>query len=129
MTRIAARSDLAPAAGGPYSPSVRIGAIVAGAGQVGMTPDGLIADGVRLQTRAAMANLLANLAASGASSDDVISVRVFLTDLAHFDEMNEAYAEFFTDPYPARTTIYVGLPTGMLIEIDALAVLLDTVSV
>ena len=49
--------------------------------------------------------------------------RVYLTDVAHFAEMNDAYREFFEESFPARTTVYVGLPEGLLVEIDALAVL------
>jgi 2-iminobutanoate/2-iminopropanoate deaminase len=122
MTRTAGRSELAPAPAGPYSPSARIGSLVAGAGQVGLTAEGALAEGVGPQTRQALSNLLASLGASGATSDDVISVRVFLTDTGQFDEMNAVYREFFTEPYPARTTVYVGLPDGLLVEIDALAV-------
>ena len=62
------------------------------------------------------------LEAGGASFDDVVMCRVYLTDTAHFGELNEAYGEFVTEPYPARTTVYVGLPAGLLVEIDALAV-------
>jgi len=96
---------------------------VAGSGQVGITADGTVLDGVGAQTRQAFTNLLAHLASAGASADDVISVRVFLTDVAHFDAMNDVYRGFFTDPYPARSTIYVDLPPGLLVEIDAMAVL------
>jgi enamine deaminase RidA (YjgF/YER057c/UK114 family) len=71
-----------------------------------------VGEGVGPQTTQALTNLLACLAACGATSEDVISVRVFLTEQGHFGEMNEAYREFFTDPYPARTTVYVGLPPG-----------------
>ena len=53
----------------------------------------------------------------------MISVRVFLTQVEHFAEMNEVYREYFTEPYPARSTIYVGLPPDLLVEIDALAVI------
>ena len=123
MSRIAGQSHLAPAPAGPYSPSARIGNIVAGAGQAGTDAAGVLADGVGPQTTQALANLLASLAANGASSADVISVRVFLTDPAQFDEMNAAYGPFFTEPYPARTTVFVELPPGLLVEIDALAVL------
>ena len=123
MTRIAGRSDLSPAPAGPYSPSARIGSIVAGSGQAGLTQAGDLVDGLGAQTRQAFTNLLESLAANGATSDDVISVRVFLTDPGQFGEMNEVYREFFTEPYPARTTVYVGLPAGLLVEIDALAVL------
>jgi enamine deaminase RidA (YjgF/YER057c/UK114 family) len=77
---------------------------------------------VGAQTRQAFVNLLAHLASAGATADDVISVRVFLTQVDHFAAMNEVYREFFNDPFPARSTIYVGLPPGLLVEIDALAV-------
>jgi 2-iminobutanoate/2-iminopropanoate deaminase len=69
------------------------------------------------------ASMLAVLAAGGVSVNDVVMFRIYLADTAHFAEMNAAYEKFLTDPYPARTTIYVGLPAGLLVEIDALAVL------
>jgi len=123
MSRIGSTAPGTPPPAGPYTPAVRIGSVVAGSGQVGITADGTVLDGVGAQTRQAFTNLLAHLASAGASADDVISVRVFLTDVAHFDAMNDVYREFFTDPYPARSTIYVGLPPGLLVEIDAMAVL------
>lgn len=123
MSRTAAHSPTAPSPAGPYSPSVRIGSIVAGAGQAGATSDGVLLEGVGPQTDQALTNLLASLAANGATADDVISVRVFLTDPGQFAEMNDAYRKHFAEPYPARTTVYVGLPPGILVEIDALAVI------
>ena len=123
MSRIGSTAPGTPPPAGPYTPAVRIGSVVAGSGQVGITADGTVLDGVGAQTRQAFTNLLAHLASAGASADDVISVRVFLTDVAHFDAMNDVYRGFFTDPYPARSTIYVGLPPGLLVEIDAMAVL------
>jgi 2-iminobutanoate/2-iminopropanoate deaminase len=125
MTRIASRAVDAPPPAGPYSSCVRIGDIVAAAGQAGFDATGALVDGIAAQTRQTLRNLLANLESGGATSNDVISVRVFLTDPSQFAVMNEAYAEFFDDPYPARTTVYVTLPPGMLVEIDALAVLPD----
>lgn len=123
MARQGSSAPGTPPPAGPYTPAVRIGSIVAGSGQVGITGEGVVLDGVGAQTRQAFTNLLAHLASAGASADDVISVRVFLTDVDHFDAMNEVYREFFTEPFPARSTIYVGLPPGFLVEIDAMAVL------
>ena len=57
-------------------------------------------------------NVLAVLAAGGAREQDIISVRVFLTDVSHFEEMNAVYETVFSEPRPARTTVYVGLPSG-----------------
>lgn len=122
MSRTEGRTDKAPKPSGPFSQSVRIGGVVAAAGQVGNTPDGTVLEGVGPQTRQALANIAAVLAASDAGMDDVISMRVFLTDVSHFGEMNAVYAEAFAEPYPTRTTVYVGLPEGLLVEIDALAV-------
>lgn len=121
--RVAGHTDRAPAPAGPYSQSVRRGPLVAAAGQVGKSTDGVFATGVAAQTRLALQHLLEVLAASGATERDILSVRVFLTDPAHFDEMNAVYAEVFTEPYPARTTVYVQLRGEMLVEVDAVAVL------
>jgi 2-iminobutanoate/2-iminopropanoate deaminase len=123
MTRIAGNPTSAAPSGGPYSPSVRIGAMVAVAGQCGYRPDRSLVEGLEAQTRLALENLRDALAASGGTLDDVLSVDVFLTDQDHFAGMNAVYADFFAEPYPARTTTYVGLRSGVLVEISALAVL------
>lgn len=117
-------SKAAPAPGGPYNHAIRRGPVLALAGQVGIDPEtgSLVEGGVAEQTRRALENLKAVLAEAGASFADVIMARVYLTDVAHFAEMNEVYAEVVGEPYPCRTTVYVGLPAGMLVEIDALAV-------
>jgi 2-iminobutanoate/2-iminopropanoate deaminase len=121
--RITATTGEAPHPAGPYSQSTRVGSIVQSAGQVGRRPDGTLVEGVAEQTRQALANMLAVLAASGAAETDIVSVRVFLTDTAHFADMNAAYAEVLSEPYPSRTTVYVGLNAGLLVEVDALAVI------
>jgi len=109
----------------PLSPGLRKGNILQVAGQIPADPaTGEIVGGtVAEQTAQSMRNVLAVLEAGGATIDDVVMFRIYLTDTAHFAEMNAAYEPFLTDPYPARTTIYVGLPAGLLVEIDALAVL------
>jgi 2-iminobutanoate/2-iminopropanoate deaminase len=123
MQRTAGLTDQVPPPAGPYSSSVRIGGIAVSAGHGGRSADGVLADGVAAQTRQTLDNVLASLAAVGATAADVAQVRVYLTDVAHFAEMNQAYRGYFEEPFPARTTVYVGLPAGMLVEIDALAVL------
>ncbi len=97
--------------------------MVFSAGQSGHTPDGQLALDVGAQTRQCLANVLAVLESAGATESDVVKVGVYLTDVAHFAAMNEVYATVFGSPYPARTTVYVGLPPGLLVEIDAVAVL------
>lgn len=124
MSRTEGRTAEAPAPAGPYSQSVRIGSTVAAAGQGGADPTTgeLVGPGVAEQSRQALANVAAVLAASGASLDDVIRVGVFLTDTDDFAAMNDVYRSVFSEPYPARTTVYVGLPDGMKVEVDAIAV-------
>ena len=109
----------------PLSPGIRKGNIVQVAGQVALDPatGELAGTTVAEQTRQVLANVEAVLQSAGATMDDVVMFRVYLTDTDHFTELNEIYAELVPQPFPARTTIYVGLPPGMLVEIDALAVL------
>jgi 2-iminobutanoate/2-iminopropanoate deaminase len=123
MSKFAGCTDEAPLPAGPYSQSVRIGNLVACAGQAGTRPDGTVTSGVAAQTRQALENIRATLSAAGASEADIAHVRVYLTDLHDFTEMNASYVKFFSEPYPARTTVYVGLPDGLRVEIDALAVI------
>ncbi|MFF1477659.1 RidA family protein [Streptomyces sp. NPDC058301] len=117
-----------------FSHGVRKGNILQVAGQVGFLPavEGrpptAAGPGLREQTLQTFANVRAILEEGGATWDDVMMMRVYLTDVAHFAEMNEIYDAYFEEqglkaPAPARTTVYVGLPKGLLIEIDALAVL------
>jgi reactive intermediate/imine deaminase len=123
MGRTETRTELAPAPAGPYSQAISIGSIVAVAGQLGIDPGtGHVLDGVAEQTRQALRNLGRILDASGASLDDVLRVGVFLAAAEDFDDMNKAYLEAFSVPYPARTTVTVGLPAGFKVEIDAIAV-------
>ncbi len=108
----------------PLSSGIRKGNILQVAGQIPADPSTgeIVGATVADQTRQSMRNILGVLEAGGATIDDVVMIRVYLTDTAHFAEMNAAYQEFLTEPFPARTTVYVGLPTGLLVEIDALAV-------
>jgi 2-iminobutanoate/2-iminopropanoate deaminase len=122
MTRTASSTNDAPAPAGPYSQCIRAGQMVFSAGQSGHAMDDSIAEGITEQTEQCLRNVLTVLAAGGAAETDVVRVGVYLTDLAHFAAMNEVYARTFSSPYPVRTTVYVGLPAGMLIEVDAVAV-------
>jgi 2-iminobutanoate/2-iminopropanoate deaminase len=123
MESIAIASEYATAAVGPHSQGVRRGNILAVGGQVGADPkSGILCEGVHDQLRQAMTNLQAVLTEAGASFADVVLLHVYLTEEGHFREMNAVLDEFLSEPFPARTTIYVGLPPDMLVEIDALAV-------
>ncbi len=109
----------------PLTHGIRKGNILQVAGQVAFDPstNEIVGDTVTEQTRQVMQNVRRVLEAGGATLEDVVMCRVYLTDTAHFGEMNDAYREFFEESFPARTTVYVGLPEGLLVEIDALAVL------
>lgn len=125
------KTDKAPVPAAPYSQGVVKNGIVQVSGQTGVDPaTGKLADGLTAQTTQTFANLEAVLAAGGASWDDVVSMRVYLTEPEHFAEMNAAYESFLRDRLgadavlPCRTTIMVALADPeLLVEIDAMAVL------
>lgn len=118
------RTKSAPTPVGPYSQAVRRGNIVSVSGQVALDPaTGKLADGgITEQTQQVLENLGHILESAGASFADVVTIRIYLTEAADFGGMNEVYAKFIQEPFPCRTTVFVGLPPGMLIEIDVLAV-------
>jgi reactive intermediate/imine deaminase len=119
-------SDRAPAAIGPYSQAVRAGNTVYLSGQTPLDPaTGLLVEGdIALQARRALDNLKAVCEAAGGSFDDVVRIGLYLTDLGNFAAVNAVMAEYFSSPYPARSTIEVaGLPKGADFEIDAIMVL------
>ncbi|ACU39295.1 Rid family detoxifying hydrolase [Actinosynnema pretiosum subsp. pretiosum] len=125
-SKVEVRTENAPTPVARFSQGVRKGNLLQVAGQVAFHPETgeIVGTTVAEQTAQAMRNVIAVLEAGGASLADVVMLRVYLTDTAHFGEMNDAYGEFMTEgPFSARTTVYVGLPAGLLVEIDALAVL------
>jgi 2-iminobutanoate/2-iminopropanoate deaminase len=124
MTRTAVSTPDAPKAVGPYSQGIVADGFVFCAGQLGLDPaSGQIVDGgIVAQTERALGNLRAVLAAAGCSFADVVKTTVFLTDINDFQAMNEVYALFMTDPFPARSTVPVGsMPKGGMVEIEAIA--------
>lgn len=127
MPKTAITTADAPVPRAAYSQAVRRGNVlqVAGQGPVDPATDVFVDGGVAEQTRQTLTNVRTILHAAGADFDDVMMMRVYLTDPEHFAAMNEVYGTFVEAPFPARTTVYVGLPPGMLVEIDAMAVLDD----
>ena len=103
----------------PYSPVVEAGQWRCVSGQIGLTADGLAAD-FGGQLADTLANLEAVLADSGLRRDQVVKTTVFLTDMADYDELNEAWTSFFAEPRPARSAVAVAaLPLGALVEVEA----------
>ena len=125
MPKIAVNTPDAPAPVAAYSQAVRKGNIlqVAGQGPTDPATGQYAGTTIAEQTRQTMLNIQAILRAAGADFDDVMMLRVYLTKVEDFAGMNEVYQTFVQQPFPGRTTVYVGLPAGMLVEIDALAVL------
>lgn len=126
MPRQPIHSDAAPAAIGPYSQAVRSGQMVFLSGQTPLDPaTGAMVEGdIGMQARRALDNLRAVCIAAGGSFDDVVRVGLYLTNLGDFAAVNAVMAEYFSTPYPARSTIEVaGLPKGAAFEVDAILVL------
>jgi len=117
---VAATGVLASA---PFSAAVRIGDTIIISGQVGLDESGSLVPGVGGQTRAALQTIKDILEGLGASMADVVQVRVFITDFATYADYNEAYREFFSEPFPTRATLGTSeLALGAGIEIEAVAV-------
>ena len=115
----------APAAVGPYSQAIAVGNTLYCAGQIPLDPQtgDLVAGGVAEQTTRVLENVGGVLRANGMNYGHVVKATVFMTNLAHFAEMNAVYEKFFAAPYPARSTIQVaGLPRGAQVEIEVVAV-------
>ena len=115
----------APAAIGPYSQGIRAGNTVYVSGQIPIDPaTGEFAGAdIETQTRQSLTNIRNILEEAGASMKDVVKTTVLLKDIADFAAMNKVYAEFFSEPYPARAAFQVAaIPKGALVEIEAVAV-------
>lgn len=126
MSRQPIHSDAAPAAIGPYSQAVRSGQTVYLSGQIPLDPATMsLVDGdIAVQSHRVFQNLQAVCEAAGGSLAGVVRVGIYLTDLADFAAVNAVMAEYFTAPYPARSTIGVSaLPRGARVEVDAVLVL------
>lgn len=113
----------APAAVGPYSQAIEAGDFVYASGQIPLVPaTGLLAsENIAEQAEQVMQNLTAVLKAAGGGLHKVTKCTIFMTDLAHFQTVNEIYARHFGDHRPARSTIQVsGLPRGAAVEVEAI---------
>jgi 2-iminobutanoate/2-iminopropanoate deaminase len=121
------RTESAPAPfqGAPYSQAIRAGEFVFVSGQLGLKPgDSEITGSIEEQTEQIFQNLRAILEAAGTGLDRLVKTTVFLADLGDFAAMNEVYAQHVGAAPPARSTVEVAaLPSGALVEIDAIATL------
>jgi len=117
-------TSAAPAAIGPYSQAIDLGAMVITSGQLPIDPaTGAFPEGIKAQTQQSLTNVKAILEAAGLSMDAVVKTTVFLSDMNNFGAMNEVYATFFSEGnYPARSAVEVArLPKDALVEIEVIA--------
>lgn len=117
-------TQTAPAAIGPYSQAIEVNGFVYASGQIPIDPatGAFVEGGIKEQTRQSLKNAQAILREAGTDLGHVVKTTVFLSDIANFAPMNEVYAEFFSEPYPARSAVAVrDLPKGALVEIEVIA--------
>ncbi len=117
-------TDSAPAAIGPYSQAIQIGEFLFVSGQVPIAPStGAVVEGdITVQARQSLNNVKAILNAAGTNMGAVVKTTVFLADMNDFAAMNEVYAQFFQEPYPARSAVQVArLPKDVKVEIEVIA--------
>lgn len=124
MTMKAISTNNAPAAIGPYSQAIEAGGLVFASGQLPINPStGTFPEGgIKEQTRQSILNAQAILESAGCSLSNVVKTTVLLADISDFAAMNEVYASFFSEPFPARSAFAVrDLPKGALVEIEMIA--------
>ena len=113
----------APAAIGPYSQAIKVGNLLYTSGQIPIdsATGNIVSGDIKEQTRQALSNIKAILEEAGLTMNNVVKTTVFLTNMEDFTEMNSIYAEFFSEPFPARSAVAVRtLPKGVLVEIEAI---------
>ena len=122
MKKVISTKD-APQAIGPYSQAIAANGFLFISGQLGVTPSGEFAGAdVKSQSQRSLQNLQAILSEAGLGFENVVKTTIFLADIADFAAVNEIYADFFKEPYPARSTVAVKtLPKGGLVEIELIA--------
>lgn len=124
MGNKAISTSKAPAAIGPYSQGIRAGNIIYVSGQLPIDPaTGVFAgEEIKEQTRQSLENIKSILEAAGTDMSAVVKTTVLLADISDFSDMNTVYAEFFSEPYPARAAFQAAaLPKGAKVEIEAVA--------
>mgnify|MGYP000620058221 FL=1 len=123
MTKVV-KTDKAPGAIGPYSQGIDIGNMIFFSGQIPLDPEtGVMPEGIKAQTRRALDNVKGLLESQGLTFKNVVKTTVFLDNIDDFTTMNGIYAEYFEEPYPARSAVEVAkLPKGALVEVEVIAV-------
>ena len=117
-------TNKAPQALGTYSQAITSGSTTYMSGQIPLNPETMeLVKGDKNQIRQVFKNILSVCEASGASTEDIVKLNVYLSDLSVFAQVNEIMKEFFAEPYPARAAVQVAkLPLDSLIEIEGIIV-------
>ena len=118
------RTTKAPSAIGPYSQAIQVGNIIYTSGQIPIDPatGSFVEGGIKEQTRQSLLNVKAILEEAGLTMGNVVKTTVFMADMNDFADMNAVYADYFSEPYPARSAVAVKtLPKGALLEIEVVA--------
>lgn len=117
------KTDLAPAAVGTYSQGVEYNGVYYFSGQIGLNPQtGKMPEDFQGQIDQIMSNIDGLLKSCSLTREHIIKTSIFVTDLANFDLVNQAYIKYFSEPYPARSCVQVpALPKGALVEIEVIA--------
>jgi 2-iminobutanoate/2-iminopropanoate deaminase len=124
MSKINIRTENAPAPIGPYSQAIKTGNLLFISGQIALNPatGNIDATDIPGETHQVMQNLKAILLEAGMDFDHVVKTTIFLTDMSMFTEVNEVYAQYLKEGYPARETVAVkGLPRNVHVEISMIA--------
>ena len=117
------QTELAPAAVGTYSQGVEHNGVYYFSGQIGINPaDAKLVDGFQNQIDQIMKNIDGLLESCSITREHIIKTSIFVTDLANFTMVNDAYVKYFSEPYPARSCVEVpNLPKGAVVEIEVIA--------
>lgn len=124
MMKNIVKTDRAPGAIGPYSQGVDVGNMIFFSGQIPLNPQtGEMPEGIEAQAKQALENVKGLLESQGLDFSNVVKTTVFLDSMDDFNTVNEIYAQYFVEPYPARSAVEVGkLPKGALVEVEVIAV-------
>lgn len=125
VERTRVKTQLAPAAIGPYSQGVLVGNTLYCSGQISIDPKTghMLTDSIEVETERVLENIEGVLTASGMNLDHVVSCRVYMTDINDYAQINEIYGRFFGANAPAREAVQVcALPRGARVEISCVAV-------
>lgn len=124
VKKICIYPENAPVPAGAYSPAILTGNLVFVSGQTPEKPgtDELVEGDINVQAKQVMENIQNILAAAGCTMNDVVKVSAHLLDIQDFNGFNEVYKTYFTNPFPARTTVQSVIPGGSLIEVDVIAI-------